>query len=147
MNFKIKVKMNSANKIIKDHGLDRDGNVNAFLRDEVERLSDPYVPFHSGSLKNNTIHPSNHEIKYVEPYAHYMYKGKMYISPKLGVSGVLTKNNTWWSPYGETKTKTNKPLKYQGAPKRGAEWDKRMMRDKGKQVAKDVERYIKKGGK
>jgi hypothetical protein len=133
MSFNIKIKMNSANKIIKDHGLDKDGSVNAFLRDEVERLSDPYVPFQSGFLKNNTTHPSNHEIRYTAPYAHYMYKGKKAVGPSR--------------PKGVKRTISNQPLNYQGAPKRGAEWDKRMMRDKGKQVAKDVEKYIKNGGK
>jgi len=38
-------------------------------------------------------------------------------------------------------------LQYQGAPKRGKEWDKRMMNDRGKEVCKDVEEFIKKGGK
>ena len=136
MSFNIKIKMNSANKIIKDHGLEKDGSVNAFLRDEVERLSDPYVPFQPGSgylAHNDITHPSNHEIKYNAPYAHYMYKGKK----AVGAS----------RPKGVKRTISNQPLNYQGAPKRGAEWDKRMMRDKGKQVAKDVERYIKNGGK
>lgn len=38
-------------------------------------------------------------------------------------------------------------MKYQGAPKRGAEWDKRMMNDRGKEVCKDIENFIKNGGK
>ena len=36
--FSIKVKMNSANKIAKNHGLNRDGRVTTFLRDTVERI-------------------------------------------------------------------------------------------------------------
>jgi hypothetical protein len=38
-------------------------------------------------------------------------------------------------------------MKYQGAPKRGPEWDKRMINDRGKEVCKDVENFIKSGGK
>lgn len=133
MDFKIKIKMNSTNKIIKDHNLEEDGSVNKYLRDEVDRLCDPYVPMATGTLKNTKQYPSNHEIKYVSKYAHYMYKGKKAVGPS--------------KPKGVKRTISNQPLNYQGAPKRGAEWDKRMMRDKGKQVTKDVERYIKKGGK
>ena len=133
MDFKIKIKMNSTNKIIKDHNLEEDGSVNKYLRDEVDRLCDPYVPMETGTLKNTKQYPSNHEIKYIMPYAHYMYKGKKAVGPS--------------KPKGVKRTISNQPLQYQGAPKRGSEWDKRMMRDKGKQVAKDVEKYIKKGGK
>lgn len=145
--FTIKVKMNSANQIIKDHGLDENGKVTEFLRDTVYRLYEPYVPQAIGNLYRQVAFPNKHSIKHISPYSHYHYKGKMYISPKLGVSGVVLKSGRWWSPKGETKTPTNKDLQYQGAPKRGPEWDKRMMNDRGKEVCKDVENFIKKGGK
>ena len=132
MKLDIKVKMNSTNKIIKDHGLDNDGRVTRFLRDTVDRFCDPYIPMDRGILKNTKTYPNNHSIKYISPYAHYMYKGKK----AVGAS----------RPKGVKRTISNAPLKYQGAPKRGAEWDKRMIKDRGKQVAKDVENYIK-GGK
>lgn len=74
--MKITVKMKPANTIIKRLGLQENGKATKYLRDEVERLSDPYVPMRSGILKNTKTHPSNHEIKYVMPYAHYMYMGK-----------------------------------------------------------------------
>lgn len=45
------------------------------------------------------------------------------------------------------KKVTNKNLKYSGAPKRGAKWDKRMWNDKGKQICKTLEKFIKSGGK
>ena len=35
-NFNVKVKMNSTNKIIKDHGLDKDGRVARYLRDTAD---------------------------------------------------------------------------------------------------------------
>ena len=97
---------------------------------------DPYVPMSSGSgvhMKNNKTYPSNHEIKYIAPYAHYHYKGKKAIGPSR--------------PKGVKRTISNEDMKYQGAPKRGSEWDKRMMNDRGKEVCRDVENYIKNGGK
>lgn len=126
------IKMNPINKILKDHGLEEDGRVTRFLRDTVARLSDPYIPMNTGSLKNNRIYPNNHSIKYVSPYAHYMYKGKVAVGSS--------------KPKGVRRTISNKPLQYQGAPKRGAEWDKRMMNERKQEVIKDVQNYIKNGG-
>lgn len=129
--MQLTLKMNEPNKIIKDHGLDENGRVNAFLRDTVERFSDPYVPFKTGHLKNNIRHPNNHSIKYVSPYAHYMYMGKVAIGPS--------------KPKGVKRTISGIDLKYSGAPKRGSQWDKRMMNDRKNDVCKDVENFIRSG--
>ena len=132
MNFNVKVKMNSTSKILKDHGLENDGPAERFLRDTVDRFCDPYIPMNSGTLKNTKTYPNNHSIKYTSPYAHYMYKGKK----AVGAS----------RPKGVKRTISNSPLKYQGAPKRGAEWDKRMKNDRKKDIERDLTRFIK-GGK
>lgn len=62
-----------------------------------------------------------------------MYKGKK----AIGAS----------RPKGVKRKISGASLKYQGAPKRGPEWDKRMMNDRGKEVCRDVEDFIKNGGK
>ena len=133
MQFDVKVKMNSASKIIKDHGLNDDGNVTRFLRDTIYRLYEPYVPRDQGNLYRQVTYPNNHSIKHTVPYAHYMYKGKV----AIGAS----------KPKGVKRKISGASIKYQGAPKRGAEWDKRMMNDRRKDVVKDVENFIKNGGK
>lgn len=61
-----------------------------------------------------------------------MYKGKL----AVGAS----------RPKGVKRTISSQPLKYQGGPKRGPEWEKRMMNDRRREVCKDVENYINKGG-
>ena len=43
-NFNVKVKMNKTSKIIKDHGLDKNGKVTAHLRNTADRLMMPFVP-------------------------------------------------------------------------------------------------------
>lgn len=109
--FNLKLKMNSAQKIIKDHGLDENGKITEFLRNEVDKFCDPYVPFAPGSgvhLKSNKMYPSNHEIKYVEPYSHYHYKGIL----------MLAKNESSYAKKGEKKHYTGKNMNYQGEPKR-----------------------------
>lgn len=94
---------------------------------------DVYIPFQSGPLKNKKTYPSNHEIKYISPYAHYMYKGKVAVGPS--------------KPKGVKRKISGIPIKYSGAPKRGAEWDKRMFNDRKKDLIKDVTNHIKGGAK
>ena len=145
MKLDVKVKMNSVNKIIKDHGLDKDGRVVRHLRDTADRLMNPFVPMDNGMLRRNKTYPKNNEIKYTSPYAKYQYYGKMYISPKLGVSGILLKSDRWWSPKGEKKIPTSKKLKNHTSGT-GPKWDKLMLQRRRNDLVKDVENYIKNGG-
>lgn len=134
--FDLKVKMNSANKIVKDHGLDENGKATEFLRNIVDRFCDPYIPYAQGSgahLKSQKRYPNSHSIKYIVPHAHYHYIGLKATGPSR--------------PKGVRRKISNQPMKYQGAPKRGSKWDKRMMNDRGKEVCKDVENFIRRGGK
>ena len=99
MKLNVKVKMNSINKILKDHGLDKDGQVTKYLRDSADRLMTPFVPGGSGGeLAKIKTYPSNHEIKYTSPFAHYQYLGKL----------MLAKNGSSWAKKGEKKHYTNK---------------------------------------
>ena len=146
MKLNVKVKVHSVNKILKDHGLNEDGRVVRRLRDTSDRLMMPFIPGGAGGqLAKLKTYPSNHEIKYTSPYAKYQYYGKMYISPKLGVSGILLKSDRWWSPKGEKKTPTSKKLKNHTSGT-GPKWDKLMLQRRKDDLVKDVENYIKSGG-
>ena len=140
----VKVKINDVNKILKDHGLNKDGRVIQYARNEADRLMNPFIPMQNGTLRRLKTHPSPSKIKYTSPYAHYHYKGDEYISPKLGVSGIPLKSGRWWSPKGEKKKKSGKKLNYH-TPGTGPEWEKLMMEKKGKELIKDVQNYIKRG--
>lgn len=131
----MKIKWKPINTILKNHGLEEDGKVNKFLRDTVDRLSDPYIPRQDGNLSRLKTYPDNHSIRYTSPYAKYQYYGKL----------MLTKNGGSYAKLGEKKVLTGTDLNYQGAPKKGARWDKRMWQDKEKSICKDVERYVKDG--
>lgn len=133
--FKVKVKMNSTNKILKDHGLDQDGRAIKFFRDDADRLMNPYVPMQNGMLRRNKTYPSNHEITYISPYAKYQYYGKL----------MLTKNGASWAKKGEKKVATNRSLKYHTSGT-GPKWDKLMLQRNKNTLTKDVENYIKSGG-
>lgn len=145
MKFNVKVKMNSVNKILKNHGLDKDGRAVRYLRDTADRLMNPFVPMDNGMLRRNKTYPKNNEIKYTSPYAKYQYYGKMYISPKLGVSGIPLKSGRWWSPKGEKKIATSKNLTYHTSGT-GAKWNELMLQRHKSSLVKDVENYIKNGG-
>ena len=134
--MKMKIKLNKPAQIIKDHGLDENGSATEFLRNKVDEFCDPYIPFASGSgthLKTLKTYPNNHSIKYESPHAHYHYVGKK----AVGAS----------KPAGVKRKISNIDMKYQGAPKRGPKWDTRMMNDRGKELVKDLQNFVKNGGK
>lgn len=133
--FTVKVKINSTNKILKDHGLDQDGRAIRFLRDDADRLMNPYVPMQNGMLRRNKTYPSNHEIKYISSYSKVQYYGKL----------MLTKNGSSWAKKGEKKVVTNRNLKYHTSGT-GPKWDKLMMQRNKNTLIKDLENYIKTGG-
>lgn len=134
-NFNIKVKMNPVNKILKDHGLDKDGRVTRYLRDTSDRLMNPFVPMDTGMGRRNKTYPNNHSIKYTSPYMKYLYNEVL----------MLAKNGSSWAKLGEKKFKSSKKLKYHTAGT-GGHWDKLMMQRRKNDLVKDVENYIKTGG-
>ena len=133
--FTVKVKINSTNKILKDHGLDQDGRAIRFLRDDADRLMNPYIPMDNGILRRNKSYPSNHEIKYISPYAKYQYYGKL----------MLAKNGSSWAKKGEKKVLTSRNLKYHTFGT-GSKWNELMMQRNKNTLIKDVENFIKIGG-
>ena len=133
MEIDVKINLKTANQIMESHGLDDYGRVTKFARDTADRFMDPYIPFESGPLKNNKSYPNNFSVKYNQPYSHYHYKGKK----AIGAS----------KPKGVKRTISSEDIKYSGAPKRGPEWDKRMMNDRKQDLIKDVQDFIDSGGK
>lgn len=134
-NFNVKVRMKSTNKIIKDHGLDNEGKVTRFLRDNADRLMNPFVPMDNGMLRRNKTYPNNHSIKYISPNAHYLYTGKL----------MLTKSGSCWAKKGEKKIYAGKKLKYHTSGT-GPKWDQLMLQRRKNDLIKDVENFIKSGG-
>lgn len=127
MSVKVKVDINTA-KILKSRGLGSDNSVRKYLASEVKRFCDPYVPMQQGLLKNQTtIAPDGSQLIYTQPYAHYQYYGKV-------MAGRAPKQYT------------GDDLTYHGAPMRGAQWEKRMLADKSKEIEQSLDTYIKKRG-
>lgn len=133
--FSVKVKINKTSQILKDHGLNEDGRVVKFLRDDADRLMNSFIPMDNGMLRRNKAYPNNHSIKYNSPYSKYQYYGKL----------MLTKSGSSWAKKGEKKFETGKKLKYHTSGT-GAKWDKLMLQRRKNDLVKDVENYIKTGG-
>lgn len=72
MGTNIKLKIDPADKILLKRNLNRNGKGQQFFTHEVRRLSDPYVPFLNGTLKNTAQELTN-RIEYVQPYARRQY--------------------------------------------------------------------------
>lgn len=117
----------STSRILASRGLGGTNKARKYLASEIVRLSDPYVPMQQGALKNQRQISSNGaEIVYTQPYAHYQWYGEVMAGRP-------------------PKSYTGREIKYSGAPTRGARWTERMMIDKGHEIEKNVENYIKKG--
>jgi len=74
----VKVNIDDTSIILENRGLGENGRVRKFFTHEVRRLSDKYVPFRLGDLKNTAIEKTS-EIQYVQPYARrqwYEHRGK-----------------------------------------------------------------------
>lgn len=72
MGANIKLKIDPADKILLKRNLNRNGKGQQFFTHEVGRLSDPYIPFLNGTLKN-TAQELTSRIEYVQPYARRQY--------------------------------------------------------------------------
>lgn len=64
----VKLNMDSTEAILLKRSLNKDGKAQKFFTSEVRRLSDPYVPFRTGTLKNN-VYVGTNQIIYKAPYA------------------------------------------------------------------------------
>jgi len=120
----IKINLSDAPKIISKLGLGSGGRTQLFFTNELKRVSDPYVPFKQGALKNNAgIVDEFTAIEYRTPYARYQWYGKVMVGRK-------------------PKTPINKNLVYKGAL-RGSKWVERAFNDNKEAIIKAVERSMK----
>lgn len=135
MSFYIKGVRCDAADVIKRHGLDAGGRAQKIMVSELKRFCDPYVPFQHGHLKNDAFVGDTY-LKYAGPYARFQYGGVVMVGMSSGSP---------WAKHGEKKIVTSRPLSYGGGGQRGAQWDKRMMAERGGEYVDSVAKAI--GGK
>lgn len=130
--FVYELNLPTADYVIDKFGFGEGGEVQRFIDSEVIRLSDPYVPFQRGDLRNSALqytHIGSGVVTYNTPYAHFQWVGRVMRWP--------TGTGTTYAPLGEHKVYSTIPgrsqLTYRGAPMRGKEWVRRMIEDGGRE--------------
>lgn len=68
----ININIDPEDKILLRRGLNKNGAAQQFFTHEVRRLSDPYVPMRSGTMKNTAIEQVS-QITYPQPWSRRQY--------------------------------------------------------------------------
>lgn len=87
---KIRLQIDPVDRILLKRNLNRNGKAQQFFTHEVRRLSDPYVPFLTGVLKNTATEEVD-RITYNTPYARRQY----YENPGTGLRGPHWTERMW----------------------------------------------------
>lgn len=151
--MKVDVKLNPAEQIVRDKGLDPGGDVQMFHTQNVLRRIQKYMPNLTGLMIKLTIAQTDirkPEIVTETPGAKYLFHGKVMIDPKLGVAGFMTPDG-WRSRKFCKKVLTNRSLNYSRHknPKAGPRWDVAVSTNEGAAMAADTQRFVNRrsGGK
>ena len=136
MQVRTRVELDNINRILDRHGLGARGRAQKYVDNEVLRLSDPYLPYQTGMLRDSGLHGTDvgsGKVVWNSPYAKFLYYGKV----MLGME-----SHSPWAKSGEKKAKTSRDLTYHGAPKRGAFWFERMKADHLQEILKGLARLL-----
>lgn len=142
--FEIEIDMDGVSQILHNHGLQDGGPVQKFFSNEIMRLSDPYVPFRFGPLKNSAhLTPEGDGIIYNTPYARYHWFGKLMVDP-ITKKGAFydPRSGRFWSRPNTPKVQTARDMEYTGGPLRGPRWVERCWIDNKDDIIKSTEAYI-----
>lgn len=130
MSTMIKVKMKPVATILARLGIDKNGRVQRFLTETVNRRITRYMPFRTGVLATKLKFVSSPtEITVNGPYARYQYYGKVMVGrPPKQVTDIDLN-------YDKTKH-----------PQAGPFWDRRLMAAEKDVILREVGACIKRGG-
>lgn len=142
----VTLEMKELNQLVKDKGLDKTGDVQAFHTQNVLRRIKKYMPFRAGVTYKITVAQTDihkPEIVTDTPYAKYLFYGKVMIDPQINAAGFMTPEG-WRSRKNCVKVRTNRDLKFfDGKNKQaGPRWDRALSANEGKAMAADLQRYI-----
>ena len=141
------LEMNPVDKILRDKGLHKTGDVQQFHTANVLRRIKRYMPFSSGMTYKVTVAQtviSRPEIVTDTPYAKYLFYGKKMVNAKTGKGPSLIPGVGYRYRKGTILKRTETPLEYYKGknPAAGPRWDKALVAAEGKAMAEDLQRYI-----
>jgi len=140
------LEMNSVGQILKDKGLDANGDAQRFHTANVLKRIKRYMPFVSGMTYKITVAQTDISRPYIitdTPYAKYLFYGKVMIDPQINAAGFMTSEG-WRSRKGSVKVLTDRDLQYNRNknPHAGPRWDRALSAAEGKAMAADLQRYL-----
>lgn len=132
------LEMHSTRQIIRDKGLDENGDVQTCHTRNVLRRILRYMPYQSGMTIKITVAQTDVSRPLIvtdTPSARFLFNGKLMVSDVTGSP---------WARKGETKHVVNTPLDYTKTknPRAGPHWDRAVSAAEGKALAADLQRYI-----
>lgn len=144
---RIILKMNHISKILRDKGLDENGDVQRFHTMNVLRRIQKYMPYRSGATIKLMIvqtDVSKPEIVLDVPYGKFLYYGMLMVDPVTGAAGFRDADGQWKSWTKRPKVKSDRPITYTKTknPLAGPFWDRRLTAAEGKAMQADLQRYI-----
>ena len=115
--IKVVLDLKPALDILQAHGLEPGGKVQHYIATQLVGMFDGYVPLRSGFLKGSA------SANLAQPYEEIVYSGpyaaRMYYNPQFN---------------------------FNGAPQRGAYWDKRAWADHSDTFLANLQNYVDRGG-
>lgn len=146
MSTSIKVDMAPVNVILTRLGIDKNGDVQQFLTETINRRITKYMPYRTGALSTKLkFVKSPTEIEILAPYARYQYYGKVMVNAKTGKGPALIPGVGYRYKKGTVLKVTDRDLDQQTGtknPKAGPFWDRRLMADEKGAIVADVQAYI-----
>ena len=142
--MEVHVEMNAISKILRDHGVTPDGDVQRFLTLTVSRRIGRYMPHVTGALETKQKYiASPTSIEVVGPQVKYLYFGKRMVNAKTGKGPAYIKDVGYRYRKGTKLVPTNEPLNYTKTfnPHAGPFWDRRMMAAEKEEIGEEVSAY------
>ena len=132
------LEMHSTRQIMRDKGLDENGDVQTYHTRNVLRRIVRYMPYQSDMTIKITVAQTDVRRPLIvtdTPSARFLFNGKLMVSDVTGSP---------WARKGETKHVVNTPLNYTKAknPRAGPHWDRAVSAAEGKAMVADLQRYI-----
>lgn len=140
----MKIEMNPYSLILANHGLNKNGDVQRFVTNTVNRRITRYMPYRSSALSTKLKHiKSLTEIEVLGPYARYQYYGEVMVDPVTRAAGFIDKDGQWKSRKNVPKVRSGRPISYDKTkhPLAGPFWDRRMWAAEGDVITRELQKY------
>ena len=144
--MRVKIDVPGADQLIKQVGIDKRGDVQRFLTNDINNRIGRYMPYLTGTTSEKLKYiSSDTEITVAAPYAKYLYFGKVMVNAKTGKGPAYIPGVGLRYKRGTVLKVTDRPLGYTKThnEKAGPYWDKALIAAEGKALEADLQDYIK----